>query len=117
MPTGAIGRHGPSEASLMATMLREFGVAADHIVLEETATDTLSSAVACARLLAGCPGPVRLASSFYHLPRCLMLMRMAGVRATTCPAPPPGKWVWYWRLRECMALPYDAVAMIIARWT
>ena len=111
MPTGAVGRHGPSEASIMAAMLRGLGVAADHIQLEETATDTLSSAVACARLLAGRPGPVRLASSGYHLPRCLMLMRMAGVSATACRPPPPGKWVWYWRLREGAALPYDAVAM------
>ena len=117
MPTGAVGRHGPSEASIMAAMLRAYGVAADHIQLEETATDTLSSAVACARLLAGRPGPVRLASSGYHLPRCVMLMRMAGVHATACPPPRPGRWAWYWRLRECAALPYDAVAMGLRRRT
>lgn len=115
IPTGAVGRHGPSEASIMAALLRDHGVASDHIQLEETGTDTLSSAVACARLLATRPGPVRVASSGYHLPRCAMLMRMAGIRATTCPPPPSGAWVWYWCLRECAALPYDAVVMGLRR--
>ncbi len=115
MPTGAVGRHGPSEASVMAAMLRALGVPASHIQLEETATDTLSSAVACARLLADSPRPVRLASSAYHLPRCVMLMRMAGVRASHCPPPASGSWAWYWRLRECAALPYDAIAMAVRR--
>lgn len=111
LPTGAVGRHGPSEASIMAAMLRDHGVPAAQIQMEETATDTLSSAVACARMLAGAPGPVQVASSGYHQRRCVMLLRMAGIRATPCPPPPPGSWVWYWRLRECAALPYDFVAM------
>ncbi len=111
MPTGAVGRHGPSEASIMAAALQASGVAADHIQLEETGTDTLSSALACARLLGGWAGPVRLASSGYHQPRCMMLLRMAGVRARPCAPPPAGPWVWYWRLREGAALPYDAVVM------
>ncbi len=115
MPTGAIGRHGPSEASLMAKLLQGHGVAADHIRLEETATDTLSSALACARLLGRRPGPVQVASSGYHLPRCVMLLRMAGIRATACPPPQAGSWVWYWRLRECAALPYDAIVMGLRR--
>ena len=115
MPTGAVGRHGPSEASVMAGLLRDRGVAPDHIMLEETATDTLSSAVACARLLAGRRGPVVVASSGYHQRRCRMLLRMAGVRTVACPPPPTGAWVWYWRLRECAALPYDAAAMGLRR--
>ena len=111
IPTGAIGRYGPSEASVMAGLLVAQGVPAAQIRQEETGTDTLSSAIACARMLAGEAGPVRVASSGYHLPRCLMLMRMAGVRATGCKPPPRGRWAWYWRLRECAALPYDAVIM------
>ena len=111
MPTGAVGRHGPSEASVMAGLLVGWGVPRDHLHLEETATDTLSSAVACARLLASRPGPVRIVSSGYHVRRCQMLMRMAGVAATVCPPPPIERRIWYWRLRECAALPYDAVAM------
>ena len=116
LPTGAVGRHPPSEARVMAGLLARLGVPDSQITLEETATDTLSSALACARLLAGEAdlwkiGPVRIASSGYHLPRCLVLMRMAGVRATRCPPPPPPVWPWYWRLREAVALPYDAALM------
>ena len=112
LPTGAIGRHPPSEASVMSRLLQEMGVPQDQITLEETATDTLTSAVACARLLAGEPGPIRYISSGYHLPRCGLLLWMAGVRgAKPCPPPPPPRWPWYWRLREAAALPYDAVAM------
>ncbi len=61
------------------------------------------------------PGPVRDASSGYHLPRCVMLLRMAGMRAAACPPPPRRAWVWYWRLRECAALPYDAIVMGLRR--
>ena len=84
----------------MARLLAGLGVPEGQITLEETATDTLSSALACARLLAGQPDPVRVASSGYHLPRCRLLLRMAGVHSTACPAPPPPRWPWYWRLRE-----------------
>ena len=115
IPTGAVGRNPPSEARVMAGLLAGLGVPSSHITLEETATDTFSSALACARLLAGEAGPVRIASSGYHLPRCLMLMRMAGVPCTPCPAPPPPRWPWYWRLREAAALPYDAALMAFRR--
>lgn len=118
LPTGAVGRHPPSEASVMARLLVAHGVSPARIRLEEASTNTLSSAVNCARMLGGRPGPVRVASSGYHLPRCLLLMRLAGVRATRCPPPPSlGPWfsVWYWRLRECAALPVDAVLMLPRR--
>ena len=51
IPTGGIGRYGPSEASVMAGMLRESGVGSERILLEETATDTLTSVRAIHRLL------------------------------------------------------------------
>ena len=118
VPTGAVGRHGPSEASVMAGLLAGFGVLAENIMLEETGTDTLSSARAVARLLRGHRGPVFAASSAYHLPRCLALLRIAGLRAEKCPPPPLptatgiGK-RWFWRLREMAATPWD-IAIISA---
>ena len=115
IPTGAIGRHGPSEASVMASLLTQHGVPPGQIALEETGTDTLSSVRAVVRMLPRDAGPVRAASSGYHLPRCLLLLRMAGVRASPCPPPPPGTWRWYWRLREAAALPYDAGLMALRR--
>lgn len=116
IPTGAQGRHGPPEAEVMGRLLQDLGVAAASIRLETTGTDTLSSARACARMLRGHEGPVYAASSGYHLPRCVMLLRLYGLRAR--PAPPPEaalSWRerWWWRAREGAALPYDA---LLAGW-
>jgi uncharacterized SAM-binding protein YcdF (DUF218 family) len=106
----------------MASLLIEHGVPAERLILEETGTDTLSSARAIARLLRdrGIVAPVFAASSRYHLPRCLVLLRMLGVpaRAATPPrVPAAGRW-WgrcYWWLREMVALPYDCVLALCLR--
>lgn len=124
VPTGAVGQHGPSEASVMADLLRRLGVRAERIVLEETGTDTLSSvrAIRRLRLSLGLRGRVYAATSFYHLPRCVLLLRMAGVpaRPSTPPHFPASRKVllrWYWRLREIPACAYDAALMLWLRGT
>jgi uncharacterized SAM-binding protein YcdF (DUF218 family) len=66
--------------------------------------------------------PVYACTSAYHLPRCLLLLRLAGIKARACPPPPvpaaTSKWLrWYWRLRETPALPYDALLMLVLRLT
>lgn len=122
LPTGGIGRFGPSEASVMAGLLREFGMPDRRLLLEETGTDTLSSARAVARLLRSrhITAPVFAASSLYHLPRCLVLLRLLGVpaRAALPPAVPAATHWWrggYWWLREVPALPYDAALALLLR--
>jgi uncharacterized SAM-binding protein YcdF (DUF218 family) len=122
IPTGAVGLYGPSEASVMAELLEGFGVAEAQILREETGTDTLSSVRAVAALLKARrhAGPVYAATSAYHLPRCLVLLRLAGVPARACPPPAPaapsfGK-RWYRRLREVPAMPWDVGLMLLARW-
>lgn len=118
IPTGAKGRFGEAESTVMARLLREgLGVPADRIVEEPTGTDTFSSAVAVLRLLRDHSGPVLAATSAYHLPRCVLLLRLAGLRAGPVPPPPvPAATVlwkrWWWRLREVPALPYDALLML-----
>ena len=122
VPTGAVGRFGPSEASVMAQLLQACGVPQQQILPEDTGTDTVSSVRAVAALLRerGHAGPVYAATSAYHLPRCLLLMRLAGLPARACPPPPVpaarsfGK-RWYWRLREVPALPWDVGLMLLAR--
>jgi vancomycin permeability regulator SanA len=117
LPTGGKGRHGASEASVMARLLREMGVPPDRILLEETGTDTLSSVRAVARMLAG-TASVYVATSGYHQPRCLLLLRLAGIAAFACPPPPTwmGFWQrWFWRLRELVAIPYDGVLGLLLR--
>jgi uncharacterized SAM-binding protein YcdF (DUF218 family) len=119
IPTGAVGRFGPSEASVMAAMLEARGVPRARILLEETGTDTLSSARAVEALLRtrGIVAPVFVATSLYHQPRCLLVLRLLGIRAH--PAVPPvlpaaTRW-WrrcYWWLREVPAIPYDAILAV-----
>ena len=48
VPTGGVGRFGPSEASVMAELLVSRGVPEERILLEETGTDTMSSVRAVA---------------------------------------------------------------------
>jgi vancomycin permeability regulator SanA len=120
VPTGAIGRHGPAECAVMARLLREGGVPDVRILEEPTGTDTLSSVLACLALLHGHRGEVRVATHRYHLPRALLLFRLAGRPARAVP-PPPGPAAraglsrWRWRLREVPAIPYDAALMAWAR--
>jgi vancomycin permeability regulator SanA len=119
VPTGAQGLHGASEASVMARLLRELGVAPDRIVLEETGTDTLSSVRAVVPLVSGAAA-VYVATSGYHLPRCLLLIRIAGVPARPCPPPKAAEGLlqrWYWRLREVAAIPYDVALVLALRLT
>ena len=120
LPTGAQGRFGEAESAVMAALLRQAGVDAGRIRQEPTGTDTLSSVRACAAMLRamGHAGPIFAASSGYHLPRCLLLLRLAGFEARAVPPPcPAAAWRqrWYWRLREVPALPYDAALMLLAR--
>lgn len=124
IPTGAVGRHGPSEASVMAALLMKSSVRSEGILLEETGHDTLSSVRAIYRLLREYPssGRVMVATSAYHLPRCLTLLCLAGIAAQPCPPPrepAAASWRkrWYWRLREVPALPYDATLALWARLT
>ncbi len=122
IPTGGVGRFGASEASVMAALLRREPHPHWSIVLEETATDTVSSVRAIRRLLRehGITGPVYAATSAYHLPRCLLLLWLAGIPAQPCPpstAPAAAsRWKrWYWRLREVPAIPYDAAIVLWLR--
>ena len=121
IPTGAKGRHGDAEAVVMRRVLTDAGYPAADIRVELTGTDTLSSVRAVAAMVRGST-PVFACTSAYHLPRCLLLLRLAGVRARGCPPPSvpaaTSRWLrWYWRLRETPALPYDVLLMLWLRVT
>lgn len=120
LPTGARGRFGEAESAVMAALLVRTGVPPGRIRQEPTGTDTLSSVRAVAVLLRemGHAGPVFAATSGYHLPRCLLLLRLAGFEARAVPPPraaAPWRQRWYWRLREVPAIPYDALLMLARR--
>ncbi|WP_050800789.1 YdcF family protein [Komagataeibacter rhaeticus] len=123
MPTGGPSwPSGLTEASVMARLLLDAGAAPGSVLVEDTAPDTLASVIACTRLLraTGHAGPVAVASSAYHLPRCLVLMRMMGWRVRRVPPPPvpaARRWGrrWFWRLREGAALPWDVLLLVLWR--
>ena len=120
VPTGGVGRFGEAEAVVMARLLEALGVAGADIRPEPTAHDTVSSVRAVRRMLAGHAGPVFAASSAYHLARCVILLRLAGLRAFPCPPPPAlaaARWRkrWWWRLREVPAVPWDAAFVLLLR--
>ncbi len=119
VPTGAAGRHGPSEARVMARLLMESGVPSDRILLEETGTDTWSSVRAIYRLSREklLSEHVMVATSAYHLPRCLTLLCLVGIAARPCrPRAEHLGSLWWW-LREVPALPYDSALALWARLT
>ena len=120
MPTGGQGRFGRPEADVMADVLVESGVARASIIVERTAVNTLRSALACAALLGGSKRHAYVATSAYHMVRCVVLLRLAGVRARPgyMPRVPASqRWSkrWFWRLREVPALPVDVVLLLAAR--
>ena len=120
MPTGGQGKFGPAEATVMADLLVEAGVAPGSIIPEETAVNTLRSALACARLLGPERRRVYVATSAYHMARCVILLRLAGVHARPGRAPrmvASRRWRtrWYWRLREIPAIPVDGALAISMR--
>ncbi len=121
LPTGGVGRFGEAEATVMARLLRQAGVAEADIRLEPTAHDTVSSVRAIRNMLKDHHGPVYAATSAYHLPRCVVLLRLAGLAARACPPPPAlaaAAWRkrWWWRLREVPALPWDAAFVLFLRF-
>ena len=104
----------------MAELLLQAGFTESVIFKEEAGTDTLSSVRAVLRLVRG-QAAVYACTSVYHLPRCLILLRLGGVTARACPPPPAAAAdrlrQWYWRLREAPALPYDVLLMLWLRVT
>ncbi|MFS3136685.1 YdcF family protein [Gluconacetobacter sacchari] len=122
VPTGGSRDGRPAEAAVMADLLRGDGIPDSAIVIEGAARDTLESVLACSALLRarGYRGPVAVASSAYHLPRCLVLMRLAGWRVVRVPPPqaPAARRLarrWFWRLREGVALPWDVLLLVLRR--
>jgi vancomycin permeability regulator SanA len=121
LPTGGVGRHPPSEASLMRQLLREAGIAPERITLEEQGADTLSSVVACARILADARdvASVTVCTDAYHVARTRAVFRVLGVRTLAAPAHGAaaalGARRYAWALaREALGLPWD-VGLAMAR--
>ena len=117
--TGGVGRYPPSEASLMAKLLRAQGIGEGRIVLEDQAQDTLDSAIFCAWILKRDSnlGRVVLCTDGYHLFRCRVLFFLLGLRTVgegvEGSFQESGAPLWCFHiLREWLALIYHPVALI-----
>lgn len=119
--SGAIGQHGPTEADVMAAMLRERGIDPTHIIRDTLSRNTLRTALAVASQLHGAKGPVYVATSGYHMPRCVLLLGIAGLdvhRSKPAIGPASSRLLrrWFWRLREIPAIPVDCTIMLWHRY-
>lgn len=120
MPTGGQGRFGKPEADLMADLLEAGGVSRERIVLEQTGRNTVRSVLACRRLLGKTRSTVYVATSGYHMARCVVLLRLVGLRARPGRVPPQTASQdrvkrWFWRLREVPAIPVDSAWLVLRR--
>lgn len=110
--SGGVGRHGPSEASLMAALLVERGLDPARIVLDEQSRDTMQNVAAAAAFIRAeeLEGAV-VCTDGYHAPRCRMLFRARGVASRVGPIRPgyAGTRAHWLRMvaRELLAYPYD----------
>lgn len=114
IPTGGVGRYGPSEAQVMRTLLEEADIPPDRIILEDQAHDTLSSVGNCAAIISKI-NPytlVLIASDRYHVMRCAILFRLYGLDAHSLriesgrAANGMLRWSYYY-FREAVAIPFD----------
>ncbi|MGI4731919.1 MAG: YdcF family protein [Janthinobacterium lividum] len=117
--SGGVGRHGPSEASVMARMLGG-SVSAGRLHLDEASRDTLETVRAATAYARGHGiGAVVSCTDSYHQPRVRMLFAIHGLRCSALRLPRRGSRgaQWRMRLREVAAIPYDLVAGTAAAWT
>ena len=119
--SGGVGRTGPSEASIIAQGLVDFGVAPGRLTLDEVSLDTLQSVVAAARFVrpGGLDGCV-VCSDGYHIPRIRLLLAVLGVRTVAGPTAPglAGMRLDHglkMHLREALAIPYDLAIVLVRR--
>lgn len=113
--SGGVGRHPPSEASIMARELAAMGVDAARLILDEDSLDTFDSVAVVARRAAG--GQVIVVSDAYHQPRIRVMLALLGVTARPGPTHERPGWRHGLRmsLREALAIPYDAALVVLRR--
>lgn len=119
--SGAQGRYGPSEASIMAEVLTAGGLPAERLVLDEASRDTLQTGLAAAAYVkaSGLAGALVCTDS-YHVPRSRLILELLGVRTrdggVTAGVRQMGRKAWLrMRLREIPAIPYDGVLALLKR--
>ena len=123
LPSGGIGKYPPSEASVMASLLRECNVQEENIILEEASHDTLSSVRNCVKVIEGrdVQSKIIVCSDVYHIPRCRWLFYLYGIRSVGGKVQSGRtqntlrKWIYY-HVREIVAIPWDTILVLASRF-
>lgn len=115
--SGGVGRHPPSEASVMAQELAAAGVAPERLILDEASLDTFDSVVVVARRARADGLEVIVCSDGYHTPRIRLMLALLGVRtrAGPCDERPGLPHLLRMSLREALAIPYDLSLVLLRR--
>ena len=118
LTTGGVGRFPPSEASLMARMLEDHGVAPTSILKDERSRTTLESVIRCAISLKGVTDldAVMVCTDHYHQFRCRALLWLLGIRTVPIKIESgyksSGLVLWgYYYLREFPALIFNCLLL------
>ncbi len=117
VPTGGLGNHPPSEAEVMARILREEGVPEDAVLLEDRALNTWDSA----RLVAGMADKLGIRSVVVvtdplHCVRTVAAFRKAGLMAWAEPVYSSPMWRGKWRRRGQLVREIGALAWYRMRY-
>jgi uncharacterized SAM-binding protein YcdF (DUF218 family) len=107
VPTGGRGHDEPRpEGEAMGEWLRQHGVDAGDILVEDRARSTRENLVYSVRLLEqhGVPAPYLIVTNDYHAPRAAMLARQLGIDAQAIGAPTALYYVPSAYLREFVAV-------------
>jgi uncharacterized SAM-binding protein YcdF (DUF218 family) len=117
---GGRGDTGHVEADVMAGALCRLGIAPASILVERESRDTLEQARRAAAILADLSGHNRVlvCTSRFHQPRCVLLLRLVGVRAERARMPPDplrGGVLLRYAAREVAATVWDAGLLCLLR--
>ena len=117
IPTGGLGEHPPSEAEVMARILREEGVPEDAVLLEDRALNTWDSA----RLVAGMGRKLGVRSVMVvtdplHCVRTVAAFRKAGLLAWAEPVYSSPMWRGRWSRRGQLAREIGALTWYAIRY-
>jgi uncharacterized SAM-binding protein YcdF (DUF218 family) len=117
VPTGGLGEHPPSEALVMARILREEGVPESDVLLEDRARNTWDSA----RLVAGMADKLGVKSVVVvtdpvHCVRTVAAFRRAGLMASAEPVYSSPMWRGKWRRRGQLVREIGALAWYRMRY-
>ena len=117
IPTGGLGEHAPSEAEVMASVLREEGVPEEALLLEDRALNTWDSA----RLVAGMAEKLGVKSVLVvtdplHCVRTVAAFRRAGLMAWAAPVYSSPMWRGRWLRRGQLLREIGALAWYRMRY-